>query len=70
MSKHTVKKTVKVCRTVTKGLDVDVSVNIPDDATPAEVETLIEEAAIEEAHNMDFNNGTNESDVEYYIQYQ
>lgn len=67
MTKRTVTKTIQVCRQSTKSMNIDVQVDIPEDASEEEERFLLEEAALEKAHNEDFNNGSYYDEPTYFI---
>lgn len=67
MTKRTVSKTVQVCRQATKYKDIEVQVNIPEDASVEEENMLLEEAALEKSHNENFNDGSYYDEPTYFI---
>ena len=67
MSKRTITQTIRVCRQATKFKDIEVEVNVPDDASPEEEQFLLEERALEMAYNEDFNEGRDHSEPEYFV---
>jgi tRNA nucleotidyltransferase (CCA-adding enzyme) len=67
MSKRTVSKTISVSRQSVKTKDIDVTINIPEDCSPEEEQMLVEEAAIEQAHDADFNYDARYADSPVYF---